>query len=325
MILSIQYLRAIAAIGVVFAHTVGFWGEQGVDIFFAISGYIMMYLISTREKNAGAFFLARFFRIAPLYYLLTAVAIVVGCAYEPTLAHIIQSALFIKYQWTAPVLPVGWTLDYEFIFYTLCALSLAITKNVKHVAIIVSIALFIGTFVLDFVMYPDKKYGHFIEFWYGIAIFFFIAYVQSKAGFLKVKKLPQLKPALILIITTACALSVLSVYTHDANGKAYLRFVMYGIPAALLILTSVLYEKIYGLRKNNALMLLGAASYSIYLSHTITLFFFYEWIETNKGQNLALDLLALVTAVIVGVITYTVIEKPLYIKTHHFVQRLCSR
>lgn len=285
----------------------------------------MMYLISTREKNAGAFFLARFFRIAPLYYLLTSAAIVVGCAYEPTLAHIIQSALFIKYQWTAPVLPVGWTLDYEFIFYTLCALSLAITKNAKHLATIVSAALFMGTYLLDFVMYPDKKYGHFIEFWYGIAIFFFIAYVQSTAAFLKAKKTPQLKLALILIIITACAISVFSVYTHDANGKAYLRFVMYGIPAALLVLTSVLYEKIYGLRKNNTLMLLGAASYSIYLSHTITLFFIYKWAGTTKGQSFALDLLALVTAVIVGVFTYKAIEKPLYVKTHHFVKELSSR
>lgn len=69
MIYSIQYLRAIASLAVVYAHTFAFMGEQGVDIFFVISGYIILRLIDNTKRDPKQFFLARFFRIAPMYYL----------------------------------------------------------------------------------------------------------------------------------------------------------------------------------------------------------------------------------------------------------------
>lgn len=118
---SLQYLRGISAILVVYFHLYQTTGEQGVAIFFIISGFIMMDIVHKKDRTALEFFKARFFRIAPLYYILTILTLLLGIAYDPTILRIIQSFSFTA---LGSVLPVGYTLTYEFIFYTLVALSI---------------------------------------------------------------------------------------------------------------------------------------------------------------------------------------------------------
>lgn len=78
MIRSIQYMRAIAALLVVFhhaawkahQHTSDPWagfrvGEAGVDLFFIISGFIMCEATRRRPVSFGAFMKARAVRILP--------------------------------------------------------------------------------------------------------------------------------------------------------------------------------------------------------------------------------------------------------------------
>src|SRR5215475_4375641 len=67
---SIQVLRAVAATLVLLFHTkVLGWGYAGVDIFFAISGFIMG-TVGIAQKPAD-FFVLRLIRIVPLYWLVT--------------------------------------------------------------------------------------------------------------------------------------------------------------------------------------------------------------------------------------------------------------
>ncbi len=47
------------------------WGYQGVDIFFVISGFVMILTETRRNRSAGAFLIDRLSRIAPLYWLMT--------------------------------------------------------------------------------------------------------------------------------------------------------------------------------------------------------------------------------------------------------------
>jgi len=325
MIYSIQYLRMVASLAVVFAHSLGGLGDQGVDIFFVISGYIVLHLIASTKRAPGLFFLARILRIAPMYYLLTALSILLGCAYEPTFSHIIQSLLFIKYQWAAPVLEVGWTLDYEFIFYALCAFGLLITNNVKYVAIVVSLPLFCGTLILDFYLFPDKKYGLFMEFWYGIAVYFLI---RSKflVDYFNTKQTLCIKKAfLCVLIVFAIVISAFSILTIDANGKAYLRFITFGLPAALLVYLSILYEKLFGLRKFKVLLLLGASSYSIYLSHKITLFLYYGSVGIAKNNNILIDMVGFFISILIGIFIYLLVERPIMNLVQSFLKNLAIR
>jgi peptidoglycan/LPS O-acetylase OafA/YrhL len=83
---GLQYLRAIAALMVVACHFVityepelggprVYWLlNHGVDIFFVISGFVMM--TSGADLSPGEFVGRRLARIVPLYWLLTTVVVV---------------------------------------------------------------------------------------------------------------------------------------------------------------------------------------------------------------------------------------------------------
>src|SRR5579863_4445650 len=81
-IASVQYLRALAALMVVLHHATTQFsefpapfhtqaGQAGVDLFFAISGFVMVFVTSTREQSAGDFLLSRATRIIPIYWFYT--------------------------------------------------------------------------------------------------------------------------------------------------------------------------------------------------------------------------------------------------------------
>jgi hypothetical protein len=83
---SVQYLRAVAAILVVFFHIselsqetwgldpdrVDHVGAAGVDLFFVISGFIMAMIIDRPGVfNGQQFWIRRFARVAPAYWVVT--------------------------------------------------------------------------------------------------------------------------------------------------------------------------------------------------------------------------------------------------------------
>lgn len=89
-------LRGIAALWVLFSHVqilsgVGYlpvfsWGDLAVDLFMLLSGFLMAHNYIARKddepwhssRTIGQFWLRRFFRIAPLYYVVLLVALIVG-------------------------------------------------------------------------------------------------------------------------------------------------------------------------------------------------------------------------------------------------------
>ncbi len=168
-IISIQHLRAIAAMLVLGVHTFFGFGDIGVDIFFVLSGFIMMYIL---DKNPGKKFHAFFFRDR---YLHSASILHIydadysfGFVAIENYNQVIQSITFIKYYETSPLLSIGWTLEYEFTFYTLCAISIALFKKNRHRKLFISSILLALFIVFDLIIYPEKLYGHFMEFffWY---------------------------------------------------------------------------------------------------------------------------------------------------------------
>lgn len=142
MLDSIQYLRAIAAWLVVLYHVyaslaretgtapVFTAGAIGVDIFFVLSGFLMTMVVDRGETMDRRFLLRRWFRIAPLYYLMTLALFVIALV-EPHLLYsatadplrLLHSVLFLPGSEASggaqPILALGWTLNYEMAFYLL--------------------------------------------------------------------------------------------------------------------------------------------------------------------------------------------------------------
>ncbi|MCX7285451.1 MAG: acyltransferase [Novosphingobium sp.] len=154
-IASVQMLRFLAAFAVLVGHVeiftyhlgrfrgVELWrpalvgkGAFGVDLFFAISGFVM--IVSSQrlygaQRARGAFVARRLMRIVPLYWLALAFTVAWGWRFGPAAdAPTVASAFaFVPHASTiangriVPPLEVGWTLNYEMLFYALFAVCLA--------------------------------------------------------------------------------------------------------------------------------------------------------------------------------------------------------
>ena len=156
-----QWLRGLAALGVVGAHAAhGRFeiGTIGVDVFFAISGFIMWRVTSGRPVTPAAFLWDRATRIAPPYVLLTfamyVVAVTVPGVFPHILvpvSHLLLSLLFIPhpdpYGTWYPLLVPGWTLIYEAGFYLLFAACLRVPQRARAtwcIGTLVTLALILG-------------------------------------------------------------------------------------------------------------------------------------------------------------------------------------
>ncbi|PZN94338.1 MAG: acyltransferase, partial [Hyphomicrobiales bacterium] len=114
----------------------------GVDIFFVISGFIMVHASGELFGRPGAtrlFLERRIARIVPLYWAATTLFLLIGYVVPaalnsgaPDLGQIMASYLF----WPAvstqglvqPVYSLGWTLNYEMLFYVLFAAALVLPR-----------------------------------------------------------------------------------------------------------------------------------------------------------------------------------------------------
>src|SRR6185295_2076908 len=124
-------------------------GAAGVDLFFVISGFIMVYAsdeLFARARAPSFFLTRRLARIVPLYWAATAAALVCLVVFryanaldQLTWQTLVASLLFVP--WPRPdgmMLPVhmlGWTLNYEMFFYVVFAVALTLTRRNAVVAV----------------------------------------------------------------------------------------------------------------------------------------------------------------------------------------------
>ncbi len=137
---SIQTLRGIAALFVILEH-IRFLncGAFGVDIFFCISGFMIML---TTHKDTRFFFRKRLIRILPLYYIMTlftwTVLVLFPGMFEQTTPQpvfLIKSLLFIPFDIGGgilqPLMRIGWTVNCEMFFYLLFFISFHISHKFR--------------------------------------------------------------------------------------------------------------------------------------------------------------------------------------------------
>jgi hypothetical protein len=144
-VFTLQLLRALAAILVILTHSSSAaihldFGAIGVDIFFAISGIVMILSTVKLRKQADAavvFLRRRVVRIVPMYWLFTLLAVIVEVALSRrygaavgkhyTAIEVLRSLFFLGKAW--PVLIVGWTLNFEAFFYVCFAFFCGFTGH----------------------------------------------------------------------------------------------------------------------------------------------------------------------------------------------------
>lgn len=296
--ISIQYLRAIAALMVVCFHMrtsgivpMSFWTSwlaSGVDIFFVISGFIMVRSTEGKGMSAKEFFIKRLVRIVPLYWLLSYFAVKLdGVSFW----HNAASFLFIpavhpEYGRYWPILEPGWTLNFEMFFYLIFGLTFALPprRQLALIAILFSLLVFVGTVFslpgsINFYTNPLL-----LEFVAGMALARFSRQLPAWSCLAGVALLIGLQP-------------------YDLP-----RIIGFGIPAAIVFSSLLSAES--RLPRIGVLKIIGDSSYAIYLVHLFTLgtarLFWLRIFELNY----AFLLFAMIVTILIGIMLHIGFERP---------------
>ncbi len=272
MIGNLQLLRAFAASGVVIYHAnAKIFGVHtefcGVALFFTLSGYLMCKI---SNRNALDFARDRLCRIVPNYWMATIFLLTLFhmWTYWPTY-HTVLSFFFIPHDSIAgvhPVLAVGWTLNLEMYFYLLFTLALMI--NHRFAGIIAGSVIMLIWYALPHL--TDNKtllyYYHNEQVPY-FAIGIVIWYLSEGIRKLNLPiKLPKLTLPVCMIIYIV---AILSEYNNMTA-------------VTLLFLAAVLCSQYGADLQIKKILLLGNASYALYLLHTILIEYLrHKGIQSN--------------------------------------------
>ncbi len=331
VILSLQYLRGLAAMMVVYCH--GFdqlpwlkalapnFGLSGVDLFFVISGFIMVFVTAGSETSAVEFIRMRIVRIVPLYWLFNVANAALLIAFPQlfqtavlTLKHFLLSLLFIPHLSPAvppsisPFILLGWTLNYEMFFYAVFALAMAVSLSRRvplTVGVLVSLVALGALSVFDaspaFTFYSNDIV---LEFVFGMALaHLFLNGTLGRLG---------AGPGWMLIGLGGLGLAA------GAYGIAELpRALAFGVPAALMVAGALAIEAARKVRRVQPFLLLGDASYSIYLAHLFPIAMErFAWARLALPTEGVLPAIAFIGVSLLGgaaagIACYLLIERPM--------------
>jgi exopolysaccharide production protein ExoZ len=325
----LQVVRGVAAVMVVILHAstlvterfgngkeIWWSGAAGVDIFFVISGFVMALSSVSLTRSASPaleFMKRRLERIVPLYWIFTTFKIALLSA-VPAVAlrglggswHVLSSYLFIPSKnaigSVLPVLSVGWTLNFEMLFYVLFAAALSFKisplKMVAPVLVILSLVPVITR--TDTVAILSWCHPIVLEFLFGMLLYAF--WSQGR----------KLNPAVAwsLLFVGAILIAVI-----PWGWQSLLRPFVWGLPALAIVTAAVELEGPLGAKAPRWMLKVGDASYSIYLTHVFVLPVVAAGllrIPIPALRTMApVILISLVTSLSTGVIVHQIIELPI--------------
>ncbi|QXO17236.1 acyltransferase family protein [Vibrio ostreae] len=327
---SLQILRALAAWLVVYHHFMqvfynfnynSFLGEFfsyrggfGVDVFFVLSGFVMYSSINSNSNTSPViFFVKRLFRIFPAYWFYTfsfvflILLIPSGLSERVfTLESLVLSLFFIPHQnptglGVYPLLTVGWTLNFEMMFYLILSVCLFWGNN-KALFLCCIIIFFLPLVIpsqVDVIFYVLNS----IKLWqfiFGIFVGLFISKYTNIPFF-------NYRTGFFFIVLAFFVISSFFGYG----------FVQKTLSATFLVLGFILIEPILD-KKNfvvRFLVKLGDISYSTYLSHVLILHVFVYMFGNDLTGLGELSVLVLMSCSVyfVSILTYNYVENSSYV------------
>lgn len=317
---SIQALRGITALFVALEH-VRFLncGAFGVDIFFVISGFMVMF---STHKDTKHFLGKRFIRIYPLYALVTLgtyfLLLVFPDMFQLTKADpssLIKSLFFIPFEISPgiiqPLVRVGWTINYEILLYVLFAIACRLSHRFRGLIcsgflillMLLAHTLPVDSIVLDF-------YGDYIllEFIFGMLLYYVISKIYVP---LSNKKYTTLAPYLC-VPAVLVLFGVLAYTKQNVPLIPFGRAVYWGLPALVIVtLTFIMDTK---LTMPKPLVYLGNISFSVFLLHYYPLMFIDRKIyslEYYTPLAIPVTICGLLVVILIASVSYVLIEKRL--------------
>ena len=330
---NIQALRGIAALLVALSHlfiieqkysqdqVLGTWielGMVGVDLFFVISGFIMVHVAWSFRRGlraVGEFIFARVTRIYPLYWLVTLMTFVVWL-WRPEIVFssmsgqpdMLKSILLVPDD-RLPFFAIGWTLIHEMFFYFIFALALFFSP--KFMLPFLGIwAIVLGAGILNGL---DAK-SPLLEILFNPLSYEFLLGAFA-AWLLKMYNAPLAKTALALGVVTSITCLVLALDRHDGMPATFSdRALLFSVPCTLIVYGLSAIE-IHGRVLSAALSKLGDWSYSLYLTHIMSLSLLGRvWRKVEQPgiwDNIIVMIIMPTFAIFVSYLCYRFAEQPM--------------
>ena len=332
---DVQALRGVAALAVLFAHLfvmetkysldqlLGPWaqlGYAGVDLFFVISGFIMVYVTWGTARGPDAplpFLWRRVTRIYPLYWIVSAVVLAVWLL-RPEMVFqsnpdpgIVRSFLLIP-QERLPLLTVGWTLIHEMYFYLVFSLFLLAPRRWMMPLIG---AWCVGvSMVATFAPPSDSPW---LELVFDPLLFEFVGGAVIAATLITGRVGGRLATRLFVIGVPLAILIIGNLAVRMPSGLLEVfqnhlaRSAIIG-SAAIFVLAAV----VHGVRRvPRGMAWLGDISYSLYLTHILTISaigrLWSPWAAQGVWDNLLMLAVMVLASVAVAGVIHHLVEAPL--------------
>lgn len=332
---GIEICRGVAATAVVLYHAARHldrnyhlplltaplqFGHAGVDLFFVISGFIILYVHYDDIGNPGRigrYANRRFTRVMPTYWVALGLTAAMGISGSKGLPSLVEWAYSLS---LVPsnrelILGVAWTLRYELMFYAIfCILLLRRSLGIAAMGTWLVAVLINATGMADMSTLPNSLFSVYnLEFFFGMAA----AYA------LRNRRIPA--PALVFAAGVALfGLVAVAEELGKIDGYADCARIAYGVPAMAIVLGAAAIGRGQTTTPHWLLRALGSASYSIYLFQFIFIGILWQLCLltglTRLVPPLALFPLIAAGPVIGGVLVSQWIEHPLIRLTRTTIQ-----
>lgn len=334
MLNSVQLLRAIAAWIVVFHHFMqvffdfkatnligkifSSFGSYGVDLFFVISGFVIYHSTAGKITTPAQFMLNRLARIVPAYWLftlLTAALILAWPKYHPLSSFdnlfLFKSLFFLPANNPSgiglyPILTVGWTLNFEMLFYLVFCLALFLPESYRVPGIFLGVVFAhsaLPAVTADFAFYEQSII---FEFLFGILV----AIIYRKGWLEKVGPLRAL-----LLAAIALALTAIGILMFGGGHSA----LVIGVPSAMILIVAISQEHRFSYIKS--IGRLGDWSYSTYLCHIPILLGAYQAYITWNIDPVTALFASCAAILFASWISFSIFEK----KVSSLIKHWCSK
>jgi len=332
MLQSLQAWRAISVLAVVAYHlayeTQRVWGNNceslfgppfdygflGVDLFFAISGFVIVWVYANKlnsPREIPEYLWHRITRIYPSYILVSLPSFIAALKLHLLNWKTTLGALALL--WPYPLLanPVAWSLCYEMIFYIIFSSAFFLPRRF--------LPYILAVWAVCIVVHTSENLTHRLPeiFYPAFSVLNFEILMGAAAALLLQARLiffPRVCIGLGCFLIAALV-GVSLVTGHDLANDYLLRAGVLGPSGFLIIYGAAGNELIRSAKYWKWLLILGASSYSIYLCHyqiivmcgLLALGFIAHKVHFNP---ILWELLTGALTIGSGLLIYFILEKP---------------
>ncbi len=318
-------------------------GPRGVQLFYIASAFTLFYSFDFRKENEKRpnrnFFIRRFFRIAPLFYLSIFYYLFqngfgprywLGDANEVTGANIISNLFFINGfnpYWINSIVPGGWSIAVEMSFYACIPFLFSKIKHLNHAFLFFVFTLILSSFsnwyLESHVLISDKRlWIDYLYFYFPSQLPVFALGIMLYFLIIKKEQLWQINIWYVLLFAATIA-----VHYFNVEITIMPSHILYSIGFMFIALLMGKYH--IKILVNRLTVFIGSISFGLYLVHFAALnllekFNLLNLLGTGTSNYLFRYLSVLAISIAMASFLYKYIEQPMQKFGKKWIQKLES-